>query len=320
MATENRSFSTGINGKVESNAESEMTLASQMLLFAKVAECMSFTAAANQLNCSKSFVSKSVTALEEGLGVNVLVRSSRSMRLTEAGQAFLEHCICVQESTRRARDAAISSQSTPVGKLCIAAPVTFGTLYVQPVVSDLLLRYPLLQAELHLTDRWVDVRRESIDVAIAISHQLPSDVVAREIVRLRWVLCAAPSYLAAHGIPQKPQMLDTHQMLFVGSESTTGLQIFCGDDTFDLNLPCRMWSNNSVAVARAAEAGLGIALLPTYAAAIPLQAGTLVTVLPEWRARESCVYAQYLAGRHMVPKVRALIDALLDSMPSLKEI
>ncbi len=313
----NGPFPTGIIADDASSIESDMALASQMLLFAKVADCMSFTVAATQLNCSKSAVSKSVAALEEHLGVKVLVRSSRAMRLTEAGEAFLEHCKSMRESTLRARDAAIACQSAPIGRLRIAAPVTFGMLYVQPVVSRILLQYPGLQAELQLTDRSIDVRRDLVDMVIVISKQLPSDVVAREILRVRWVLCAAPAYLAAHGAPSNPKLLASHPMLFVGSDPPASIQMSKDEETIDLNLPCRMLSNNSVAVVRSAEAGVGIALLPTYAAARSLQAGRLVAVLPDWCGRESCVHAQYLAGRHIVPKVRVFIDALVDALKGL---
>lgn len=305
----------GINAGDESNAQSDMALAPQMLLFAQVATCMSFTAAAIQLNCSKSAVSKSVAALEARLGVKMLVRSSRVLRLTEAGKAFLEHCECVRASIRDAHDGATACQSLPVGKLRVSAPVTFGTRYVQPVVSELLRRHPRMQAELQLSDRWVDVRREPVDVAISISQHLPGDVVAREIAQVRWVLCAAPSYLDANGMPESPHMLRSHQMLFVSSEGLSSVQMSKGNETFDLALPSRLRSNNSAAVVQSAETGLGIALLPAYAAVRSLRSAQLVAVLPAWHIRESSVYAQYLAGRHMVPKVRALLDALLEMAP-----
>jgi len=131
------------------------------------------------------------------------------------------------------------------------------------------------------------------------------------------VLCASPAYLAEHGVPPRPQALSSHHLLIVGSENQPAIQISSEDETHELRTCCRMRSNNSVAVARAAEAGLGIALLPSYVAAPALNAGRLVPVLPGWRARESSVYAQYLAGRHIVPKVRAFIDALAEAAPTL---
>lgn len=308
----NGSFPVKNNVSASDVVNPEVMLASRMVLFAKVVECMSFTAASLQLNCSKSAVSKGVASLEKHLGVKLLVRSTRSIRLTEAGIIFFAQCRRVLEAIKEAKDFTDSSQSTPTGTLRVAAPTTFGTLYVQPIVASMLLEYDALAADLLLSDRWIDVRREPVDVVISISRQIPSDIVAREIAQVRWVLCASPRYLARKGVPTSPAELVNHDLLKVGDDQLLELSSEGVHRSMSVNF--KMRANNSVALAGAVAAGVGIALLPTYVVAGQIADGTLQHILPDWKGQESSVFAQFLGGRHMLPKIRVFIDHLIETM------
>ncbi len=180
---------------------------SDMAIFAKVVETDSFTQAAVALQMSKGAVSKAIARLEQHLSVRLLQRTTRQLKLTAEGQAFLSYCQQVVRQADQAEHHLDELRDQPVGIIRISVAVTFGSTIIAPLLPELLQRYPKLQIELDLNDRLVDLVGEEIDVAIRFGKLPSSSLIARPLTRLPIVLVAAPSYLAAQGIPQHPDDL-----------------------------------------------------------------------------------------------------------------
>lgn len=287
---------------------------SEMMTFAKVVETRSFSAAALAMNTSKSLVSKQISTLEQALGVRLLVRTTRRMSVTEIGAAFYEHCArIVQEADAAARTVS-QLQAEPRGVLRITSPVVFGALHLAAAMRDFLEKYPQVEIELNATDRALDLMEEGYDVAIRISSDPPANMVARHIAPLRWLTCAAPSYLERCGTPELPQDLLKHECLvFHGPPAPRGGWAYqVNGKRTELPVKGRCRVNSSDVLLQMALDGMGIVLSPAYVLNRYLRTGQLQEILPDSVAYPGmALYAVYMPNRYMQPKVRAFIDHLL---------
>jgi len=179
--------------------------------FVKVVETGSMSAAARRLDCTRAHVSKQVRELERAFGARLLERSTRKLALTPSGEVFYRHALRALEAIESTAVAIENLGDAPRGILRISATVTFGRMYVAPIIPKLIARYPELSCELILTDRLVDLVDDNIDLALRMTKAPPEDAVARKLVTLKRVICAAPTYFAAHGEPKTPQDLARHQ-------------------------------------------------------------------------------------------------------------
>jgi DNA-binding transcriptional LysR family regulator len=285
-----------------------------MLAFARVVEERSFSAAARRLVRSKSAVSKQVSELEDRLGVRLLNRTTRRLSLTEAGSAVYEHCLRMVAAAEEAERVVAALSGAVRGTLRLAAPVSFGTRHLAPLIPQLLQLYPELAIDLSLDDHMVDLVEEGFDLAVRIAELGDSGLIARRLATARRVLCAAPAYLAEHGVPREPRDLPRHNCLgYSYLRSPTGQEVsFRSEGGMTLRLRGNFIANNGEALLAALLGGVGIALMPTFIVADELRAGRLRVLLADAVTMDSTVSALYPANRNLSPKVRAVVDFLAE--------
>lgn len=287
----------------------------RMAIFARVVEDKSFSAAARNLNLSKSLVSKQVTQLEKSLGVRLLNRTTRALSVTDAGAVLYEHCSRIVEELEEARLAVGRLQAEPRGLLRISAPVAFGRLHVAAALPEFLGAYPDLKIDMVTTDRFVDLAEEGYDLVIRIVDQPAPNLVARKLAPVTRRMVATPEYFERYGVPETPADLEKHNCLtytYFNPQDPWRLRGPKGDISVRTSGNLRL--NDDDALSEAVMRGLGLALLPTFIIGEALQAGRLRSVLAEYIPLERHIYAVYLANRHVSAKVRAFIDYLLERL------
>ena len=283
-----------------------------MEIFARVVEARSFSGAARRLNVSTSVVSKCVARMERTLGVRLLNRTTRSISVTEIGQAFYARCAHIVAAAEEAEAMTAGMQSTPRGTLKVNVPVSFGVLHIVPALDGLLAACPDLHIDMTLADREVHLAEEGYDVAVLIVTEPRPTLVARKLAPIRQALCASPAYLRGHGTPASLADLAHHDCIVfshVGPERTWHFDGPDGPHSVEVNGSLRL--DNENAVRQAALAGLGIALLPTYIVGADLQQSRLRVVLPEYRPPETTLFATFLPNRYLAPKARVFVDYLV---------
>jgi DNA-binding transcriptional LysR family regulator len=281
--------------------------------FTRVVQHGSFAAAARELRLSRSAVSKYVIELEQELGSQLLVRTTRSAGPTENGHAYYERCIAILADLEEADLAVTQLQSEPRGLLRVNAPMSFGTLHLGRAVADFMERYPELQIQLILSDQQIDPVQEGFDVTLRIAELPSSSLIARKIAPALRVVCAAPSYLARRGIPEHPDELRNHDCLDYGYLATGNQWKLTGPDGDHwIHVPWTLCSNNGEVLRDAVVKGRGIALLPTFIVGADLQEGSLRSILTDYTPPEISVYAIYPQTRHLSVKVRMFIDFLIE--------
>lgn len=288
----------------------------ELVVFARVVETRSFTAAAQQLGLPKSTVSRKVAQLEERLGVRLLQRTTRKLNLTEVGQAYYERCARIVQDIAAAEQVVTEMQTTPRGLLRITAPVDLGSTYLGALIADFLTAYPEIQLELDLADRIIDLIEEGIDLGIRVGPLNESTLIARKLGAIQLRVCAAPSYLARRGTPETPAQLADHDtLLFAPSQRAIPWSLHGpGGVVEDATPRGRLISNGVLALRDAARAGAGIALLPDFVMADDLAAGHLALILPAWSMTRSELFAVYPSTRNLSPKVRAFLEFVVARM------
>ena len=284
----------------------------RMRAFARVVDLGSFSEAARSLRLSRSAISKYVIELESELGVQLLLRTTRSASPTDNGRIYYERCLAILADIEEADLTVSQLQVSPRGILKVNAPMSFGTLHLGKAIAVFMKQYPELHVHLILSDQQLDAVQEGFDVTIRIADMTDSSLIARRIVPAHRLLCASPDYLKEHGTPQHPSDLREHELLsyeYLG----TGVQwkLTGKDGDHWINIPWRLCTNNAEVLRDAAFQGVGIALLPTFIVRPELNAGTLKSILLGYRAPDLSVCALYPPTRHVSMKVRAFIDFLV---------
>lgn len=286
----------------------------EMDAFVQVVDHGGFTEAARKMHLSKSAVSKHVSALEARLGVRLLNRTTRRVSPTELGLAYYDRARSVLAEAGEADRMVTAMQATPRGSLRVSAPVTFGVRPLATVVAGFLAACPEVDVNLVLDDRFVEVVAEGFDLAIRIGNLADSSLKARKLAETRMVIAAAPAYLAAAGTPLTIDDLNDHRLLHY-SQLATGnfwrLATPSGEER-QVRVGGRLTVNNGEALMRAAEAGIGIAQVPSFMLGDALAKGRLVEILTNRAPQVLGVYALYPQGRYPQPKLRAFIDYLAD--------
>lgn len=284
------------------------------MIFARAVQEGGFSAAARALDLTPSAVSKQISRLEDRLGVRLLNRTTRHISLTEEGRAFYERCARITAEIEAATEAVTALQGHVQGSLRVASTVAFGKHLVLPLIPEFLGRYPELRVLLEVTDRAVDLVEEGVDVAIRFTEQLTDpSLVARRLAINRRVVCAAPSYIEAHGAPTTPDDLLKHNCLSLYTVSSFNDWEFDGPEgNRVLHVVGNFETNSADALYHAALAGLGIARLSTYLVGPDLKAGRLVALLPEYVHEKASILAVYPHRRHLSLKVRAFVDFLVE--------
>jgi DNA-binding transcriptional LysR family regulator len=286
---------------------------SEMQSFVAVVEQGGFTDAARAIGVSKSVVSKNVSSLEARLGARLLNRTTRRVNPTEIGLAYYDRATMVLSKALEADEMVTAMQTDPRGTLRISVPVNFGLSYISPAVGDFLHQYPDVLINMVLDDSFVELVADGYDLAIRIGQMEDSSLKARKLGEARPVLVAAPEYLRKHGTPENLDDLSKHHLLHYTNLSTGNfwrLKTRSGE-TRDIRVGGRFTANNGEALRRGAEAGLGIALLPTFVLEDRVRSGKLVEVLPESTLGTLGIFAVYPPGRFIQPKLRTFIDFLV---------
>jgi DNA-binding transcriptional LysR family regulator len=280
-------------------------------VFAAVVEQEGFTAAARELDVSKSYVSKQISRLEDRLGVRLLNRTTRQVTPTAAGEAFYDRCAQILEDLDAAERAVTQLQTSPRGTLRVSLPMSFGLNYVAPLIGRFLEDYPELEVDLDFSDRQVDIVDEGYDMVIRIGNLKDSSLIARKLAPTRRFVLASPAYLEEHGEPQHPRDLRDHECLLYSYKSHGPSWRFEGPDgELLIRVSGRMRSNNGTALMHAAVAGLGLTLSPDFISVEAISRGDLVPVLTNWVDDSLAVWALYPHRRYLSAKVRLFVDFL----------
>jgi DNA-binding transcriptional LysR family regulator len=290
-------------------------LTSHLDAFVASADEGSFSAAARRLGITPAAVSKSVARLEEGLGVRLFQRSTRSLSLTEEGERLYRQ---VRTPWLEVGDALAELQQgagKPAGTLKVSMAPTVGRTYFVPLLEGFMQRYPDIVPDLHFDNRQVDLIAEGFDVAIGGGMELTEGLVARELARVRIVAVAAPAYLALHGAPAEPAALSRHRGLLRRSIATGRLVPWILRDgsrgEVVANVKAVAVLDDPEALGRAAACGLGIAMLPLPHALPLLESGELVRVLPGWYADTGPMSIYYSSRKLLPAKVRVFVDHIV---------
>ncbi|PHM59027.1 LysR family transcriptional regulator [Xenorhabdus sp. KK7.4] len=275
----------------------------------------SFTAAGQRLNLTNSAISKSVARLEERLGTRLFERTTRRLSLTDAGSAFYRTCVRVLADLKEAEIVLSTRFREPVGRLRLDAPATFGRLNVWPLLLNLTEQYPHLHPHVSLTDRFVDLIDEGIDVAVRIGgpEHWPSSLGHRYLGRERLIFCASPAYLAKYGTPTSVNELIRHDSVLYGKADGSTSPWLIANHTGSVErktMEGRIIVGNGEAQVSAVKAGYGIAQLATWIVRDDIQRGELVTVLPELTTDGLPLHLVWPVGRQLLPKVDIVLELL----------
>ncbi len=278
-----------------------------MRSFRKVLELGSFSAAARQLGLSKAAVSKQVSELEAYLGATLIHRTTRRLHPTDAGQAYFESATALLDELEAADAAVRHLQSEPAGTLRVSVPSAFGQVCLSAMLSELGRRHPKLTVSVEATDRLVDLVEEGFDAAIRIRATLPdSTLIAKRIRQIPIHVVAAPSYLKAHGTPQKPEDLARHNCFIYTLSSRPFEWSFKGSR--QVKVRGTIHANHGHLLLEPLRDGEGIAMLPEFLLAQDLEKGTIVPILTKFPADPLTLFVVYPPSRHSSPKIRALVD------------
>ncbi|WP_448103116.1 LysR family transcriptional regulator [Luteibacter jiangsuensis] len=282
-----------------------------MKVFVGVGEEESFAAASRRLDLSPAAVTRAIGALEEQLGVKLLTRTTRSVRLTEPGRRYLDDCRQILASIAEANDAVAGENAAPRGHLSVTASVLFGKAFVMPCIVRYLKEYPAVEVSAWLLDRTMNLMDEGIDVAVRIGHLPDSGMRAVRVGQVRRVLCASPEYLAQHGVPEHPADLLHHTVIAASGISPRVDWKFGGaDDATSVRMHPRLTVTSNDGALVAAVSGLGIARLLSYQVNEDVAAGRLRLVLESYEEEPWPVHILHRETRFGSAKVRAFIDML----------
>ncbi len=286
-------------------------LLNEMEIFYYVVELHSFSKAAQQLGVSKSYVSKRITRLEQELKSKLLIRNTRKVALTQAGQHFYHYCQGVVQSAQQGYSKIQDLQARPTGKLKISAPPAFGKYVLAPLLKDFMRDYPDITLEIVLESRLVDVIQEGCDLVLRAAVLPDSGLVAQQVMLMENQLCAAPEYLAKHGIPTTPQQLANH--VFALYQATTTFKWNSHRTVAMIETPLygAVVTNQMDFMKQLILEGSCMGVLPTFMIQKELQAGSVLPCLTDYTLGGSPLYAIYPQREFLPPKVRVLLERLL---------
>lgn len=283
-----------------------------MRIFLRVAELGSFSAVARQMDVARSVVTRQVAALEAHLGVKLIVRSTRSLALTSAGEAYLARCREILNLVEAAEAGVAEEGATPRGHLRLSVPLSFGLKQLMPLLLDFGRTYPDISLDLDFSDRLVNLVEEGVDIALRITGGLAPQDVARRVGSSRLMILASPDYLKRRGEPRHPGDLAGHECLcYLPSQGGGWTFLVEGRPTL-FPVRGRMRSNNGDALTDAAIRGLGVVCQPSFIAASAVEAGWLKPILEDYPLPELGIYAVFPSNRFIPQRARLLVDYLVE--------
>ncbi len=279
-----------------------------MRVFVQVVDSGGFAPAAKLLHMSPPSVTRAVAGLEDLIGTRLLVRTTRSLKLTAAGEGYVADCRRILAEVAEAEANAAGSFTQPAGLLTVTAPALFGRIHVLPVILDFLDRYPAMQVKTVFVDRVTNLVEEGLDVAIRIATLPASGLIARRIGSIRQVLCGSPDYFSRHGEPEKPEDLASHAI--IGRDGLFGHSewLFGKDSSIRVPVSSRLICNTNDAAITAAVAGFGLSRFQSYQVAPEIEAGRLRIVLAQYEREPVPIHIVHAEGRMVSARVRAFVD------------
>lgn len=286
-----------------------------MTIFLAVADAGGFAAAARKLGISPSVATRAVADLEQHLGARLLTRTTRVVRVTEAGASYAEDCRRLLAGVEDAEAAASGAHRSPRGQITLTSPVLFGRMYVTPVVTAFLARHPEVSVSCYFVDRLVNLVEEGVDVAIRIAELGDSSLQAVRVGRVRRVVCAAPAYLARHGTPQRPEDLAEHTLVVAsGVQPSSEWRFRKGERAIPVKVRPRLTTTTNDSALAAALAGFGLTRLLSYQVAREVREGRLKIVLADFEPPPMPIHVLHREGRNAAQRVRLFLDAAVEAL------
>ena len=296
-----------------------MDLLKAMMVFVRVVETGSLTAAGFACDLSPTMVGNHLQALEDRLGTRLIHRTTRKQQISAFGQAYYERCVEILGLVSDTERLALDHLGTPRGRLRITAPVIFSNECLVPAIADYCQRYPEVQLDVVATDGLSDLIEDGFEAAIRIGTPGNPDLVARPLRAYRLVLCASSAYLDASGVPATPEDLRAHQCLTYAYPLRSEMHaaqpewtLSGTNGTVSVPVRGRLRIDNSEALRRALLAGMGIAMLPGILVDADIEAGRLIEVLPDYAAPMRQINLLYLRDRQMSPKLRSFVEFVVE--------
>lgn len=288
----------------------------ELRVFVAVAEEEGFSAAARRLQMSPPSVTRVVAGLEARLGIKLLNRTTRYVRVTESGERYLDDARRILGELQIADDTAVGINASPTGDLSVTAPTMFGKLFVVPGVVDYLQQYPQTRVSVALLDRVVNLLEEGFDVGIRIGKLPDSTLCALKVASVRWIVCASPEYLQQHGTPVNPSDLSQHRIITIGvsAATTTRWALYNDGKPCPVRVQPTLSVSNTEAALTAALHGFGITRLLSYQSAAAVADGHLKVVLENFEPPSIPVQIIHREGRLASAKVRAFVDLMLQRL------
>ena len=288
---------------------------SEMAVFVRVAEAGNFSVAARALKLTPSAVSKLIGRLEDRLGARLLNRTTRRVSLTEEGHAFLQRATPILAAIEEAERAVTESQGEPRGLLRVNASTALAQHHVEPLIPGFLVRYPEISLQLTLTERFVNLIEEEVDVAIRVGRLTDSSLIARKIGTARRMIVASPAYLEKHGTPRTPDDLKHHNCLRLMTGTSFNRWDFLGPDgPRVIDAGGNFETNNAITLHKAGLAGLGLIRSANFVVGADVRTGRLVSVLENYESQTDVpVSAVYPHNRHLSSRVRVFVNTLADA-------
>lgn len=282
--------------------------------FVAVVDARSFTLAAERCGISKALVSRQVQELEHSLGVRLLNRSTRKIGLTQAGERFYERCArLMADADSAVRDVEELSRGGAHGLIRISTAITFGRMHLLPAVRDFLALNPGIQIEVMLAERFADLISGNADLVVRLAEEPRlSNLVARRLAAVQWLVVASPDYLARYGTPQHPRDLLQRNCLVYDKPKGGDWRFTGPDGEVAVKVAGNLRANVAEGLLDAVQGGLGIAALPSFALGDALRSGRLVQLLPGYTLTESTLYAVFLPDRRLPERIRSFVQFLAE--------
>lgn len=287
------------------------------LMFVKVVEKGSFTAAAQALGVPKATLSRKIGELEQRLGTRLLKRTTRKLGLTEAGTLYYERSARIAQDLSEAESAVSQLNSAPRGWLRFTAPYSLGSDAITPLLPEFMARYPDVRLDMHLTNDKLDLVGSEMDLALRIGNLPDSTLSARRLATLQMHVYASPEYLARHGEPLQPADLEHHRALAFSQQRHNGRylwDLYDGSRRIDVPVSPVLVANDPPSLFNAVVSGVGLTLLPDSFGKVAVQQGRLRLLLSPWAGPTRDLSAVFPPGRMQTPKVRAFVDFLSEHL------
>ncbi len=293
-----------------------MDVMHSMAVFKRVVEAKNFSAVARETNMSQSTVSKHIAALEERLGTKLLNRSTRSLKLTEAGQEYYHHCIRILNDFQEAEASIGKGKIKPTGTLRVSISAAFGKACLLPYLNEFFTTYPDINLDLLFDDDYVDLVKQGVDLAIRTGPLADSSLIAKKIGSSKRVVVASAEYLVKHGRPKKPADLAKHNCLLYTLQKAPDLWYFNsaqeGDES--VRVSGRMKASSPDAICDATMEGLGVSVLCEWYARKYINNGRLQVILQNYHPTPYDINAVYPERKFVPQKVKRMIEFLASKM------